>query len=156
MTLADEYVEYTVDTILQAQNHPNILPCRVFVLGHGLGAVIALLIAAMDASVTGCVIMAGLAEPVCRCLIRQLRYIQSLDGPESAYLHKRIEEAQMQADLADRDRHTLSTTATLLPFGIGPSYWLDYRKFKPISTLSSLQSLFSSCRGTGTIRSPSR
>lgn len=139
MTVTNEYVEHTVDAILQAQNHPNILPCRVFVLGHSLGAVVAPLIAAMDAAVTGCIVMAGPAEPVYRCLIRQLRYIQSLSGPESAYLDKRIEEAQSQADLADSDRLTSSTTANLLPFGIGPSYWLDYRKFKPISTLRSLQ-----------------
>ncbi|KAJ5982659.1 hypothetical protein N7451_012759 [Penicillium sp. IBT 35674x] len=139
MTLTDEYVEYTVDAILQSQNHPSILPNRVFVLGHSLGAVVAPIFAAMDASVAGCVIMAGPAEPIYRCLIRQLRYIQLLDGPEALYLSKRIHEAQVQADLADSDDLTLSTPAKQLPFGIGPSYWLDYRKFNPIRTASSLK-----------------
>ncbi|KAJ5195624.1 uncharacterized protein N7498_009062 [Penicillium cinerascens] len=128
MILTDEYVEHAVDAILQCQNHPSILPNRVFVLGHSLGAVVAPIIAAMDASVAGCIIMAGPAEPMYRCLIRQLRYIQSLDGPEALYLSKRIDEMQAQADLADSDHLTLSTPATQLPFGIGPSYWLDYRK----------------------------
>ncbi|KAJ5194796.1 uncharacterized protein N7498_008234 [Penicillium cinerascens] len=139
MTLTDEYVEHTVDAISQCQNHPSILPNRVFVLGHSLGAVVAPIIAAMDASVAGCVIMAGPAEPIYRCLIRQLRYMQSLDGPEALYLSKQIGEAQVQADLADSDHLTLSTPAKQLPFGMGPSYWLDYRKFNPIGTASSMK-----------------
>ncbi|KAJ5760681.1 hypothetical protein N7520_007837 [Penicillium odoratum] len=139
MTLTDEYVEHTVDAVLQCQNHPNILPNRVFVLGHSLGAVAAPIIAAMDASVAGCIIMAAPAEPIYRCLIRQLRYIQSLDGPEAPYLSKRIDEAQLHADLADSNQLTLSTPAKLLPFGIGPSYWLDYRKFNPIETAISIK-----------------
>ncbi|KAJ5649252.1 uncharacterized protein N7484_002975 [Penicillium longicatenatum] len=139
MTLTDEYVEHTVDAILQGQNHPNVLPERIFVLGHSLGAVVAPIVAAMEASVAGCVIMAGPAEPMYRSLIRQLRYIQSLDGPEAVLLGKRIHEAQVQADLADSDHLTLSTPAKQLPFGIGPSYWLDYRKFDPIGTASSMR-----------------
>lgn len=75
MTLTDEYVEHSVDAILQCQNHPKIHPNRFFILGHSLGAVVAPLIAAMDASVAGCVIMAGPAEPIYRCLIRQLLYM---------------------------------------------------------------------------------
>lgn len=136
MTLTDEYVEHAVDAILQCQKHPSILPNQVFVLGHSLGAVVAPLIVAMDASVAGCIIMAGPAEPIYRCLIRQLRYIKSLDGPEASYLSKQIDEAQVQADLADSDHLTLSTPPTQLPFGIGPSYWLDYRRFNPIGTAS--------------------
>lgn len=138
MTLTDEYVEHAVDAILQGQKHPEILSNRVFVLGHSLGAVVAPKIAATDASVAGCIIMAGPAEPIYRCLIRQLRYIESLDGPESLYINKQIDQAQAQAELADSDDLALSTPAKKLPFGIGPSYWLDYRNFDPIGASGSL------------------
>ncbi|KAJ5308876.1 hypothetical protein N7508_004255 [Penicillium antarcticum] len=139
MTLTHEYVEHAVDAILIAQNHPSILPNGIFVLGHSLGAVVAPMIAGMNASIAGCIIMAGPAEPIYRCLIRQLRYIQSLDGPESLYLDKQINEAQKQAELADSDHLKLSTPAKQLPFGIGPSYWLDYRNFDPIGTTRSMK-----------------
>ncbi|KAJ5287647.1 hypothetical protein N7478_003333 [Penicillium angulare] len=139
ITLTDEYVEHAMDAVLQAQNHPNILPHGVFALGHSLGAVVAPIITAMNNSTAGCIIMAGPAEPVYRCLVRQLRYIMSLDGPEALYLNKQIDATQAQAELADSDKLTLSTPAKKLPFGIGPSYWLDYRKFKPIETCASLK-----------------
>ncbi|KAJ5094112.1 hypothetical protein N7456_009973 [Penicillium angulare] len=139
ITLTDEYVEHAMDAVLQAQKHPNILPHGVFVLGHSLGAVVAPMITAMNNLTAGCIIMAGPAEPIYRCFVRQLRYIMSLDGPEALYLNKQIDAAQAQAELADSDKLTLSTPAKKLPFGIGPSYWLDYRNFKPIETCASLK-----------------
>lgn len=109
----------SVDAVLQAQNHPNILPCRVFVLGHSLGAVVAPLIDRgygcfgdrLCRHGWACGASVSMSDPT-------TRYIQSLYGPESANLDARIEEAQKQADLADSDRLTSSTTANLLPFGI--------------------------------------
>lgn len=138
ITLTDEYVEHAVDAVLQGRNHPNILYDKVFILGHSLGAVIAPMIAAMDDDVAGCIILAGPTEPIYRCYIQQLEYIKSLDGPEALYIDKQIEQARDQADLADSDHLTMSTPARKLPFGIGPPYWLDYRRFKPVETVGSL------------------
>lgn len=138
MTLTDEYVEHAVDAVLQARQHPNIISEKVFILGHSLGAVVAPMVATMDEELAGCIIMAGPAEPIYRCYIRQLEYIKSLDGPEAPYIEKQIDQAREQADLADSDRLTMSTPARKLPFGIGPAYWLDYRRFQPIERSSSL------------------
>ncbi|KAL2817572.1 Alpha/Beta hydrolase protein [Aspergillus granulosus] len=139
VTLTDEYVEYVADAVRHAHRHPSILPDQIFLLGHSLGVVIAPKVAALDASVAGCILMAGPAQPIYRCLVRQIRYTQSLDGPEAPYLGRQIDAAQAQAELADSDSLTLSTPAKKLPFGIGPSYWLDYRKFDPVGTASALE-----------------
>ncbi|KAL3455238.1 Alpha/Beta hydrolase protein [Aspergillus heterothallicus] len=138
VTLTDEYVEHVVAALSYARGHPDILPDKVFLLGHSLGAVVAPKIALLHQSVAGCIIMAGPAEPIYRCLVRQLRYIESLGGPEAPYLGRQIEQAQSQAAVADSNSLNLSTPAKNLPFGIGPAYWLDYRKFDPLGSARSL------------------
>jgi fermentation-respiration switch protein FrsA (DUF1100 family) len=46
---------------------------------------------------------------------------------------------QRQAEVADNPELSLSTPADKLPFGIGPSYWLDIRTFDPIGTAKRLE-----------------
>ncbi|OJI96968.1 hypothetical protein ASPVEDRAFT_146383 [Aspergillus versicolor CBS 583.65] len=133
ITLTDEYVEHATDAVIQAQSHPRIRADGIYVLGHSLGAVVAPRIACMD-GVSGCIIMAGPAEPIYWSFVRQLRYIKSLDGPESLYLGKQIEDAEVRAGVADGEELTMATPAKKLPFGIGAAYWLDYRRFEPIRT----------------------
>ncbi|KAJ5397039.1 hypothetical protein N7509_005152 [Penicillium cosmopolitanum] len=140
ITLTDEYIPHALDAIKQAQNHTNIEPSQIFVLGHSLGAVVAPTLVSMDLNppIAGCVIMAGPAEPIYKSYIRQLRYIESLDGPESVYAGNQIEDACAKAAMADSESLSLSTAANKLPFGIGPAYWLDYRRFDPLATLAGL------------------
>ncbi|KAF9895340.1 hypothetical protein FE257_000244 [Aspergillus nanangensis] len=139
MTLTDEYVDHAVAAVLHARKHARIAPDRVFVLGHSLGAVVAPILAATVASIAGCIVMAGPAEPMYWLAVRQLSYIESLGGPESLYLSKHIDQARVRAELADSDDLSLSTPAKKLPFGIGPAYWLDYRRFDPIGTATGLK-----------------
>ncbi|KAJ5965816.1 hypothetical protein N7481_012530 [Penicillium waksmanii] len=141
ITLTDEYIEHALDAIKQAHNHANIESSQIFILGHSLGAVVAPTLASMDLDppVAGCIIMAGPAEPIYKSYIRQLRYIESLDGPESLYAGKQIENACAKAAMADSETLTLSTAANNLPFGIGPAYWLGYRRFDPMGTLAGLK-----------------
>lgn len=137
ITLTDEYVEHATDAISRAQAHPRIRADSIYVLGHSLGAVVAPRIAGMD-GVSGCILMAGPAEPIYRSFVRQLRYIKALDGPESLYLGKQIEDAEVRAEVADGEDLTMATPAKKLPFGIGAAYWLDYRRFEPIRTAECL------------------
>ena len=137
VTLTDEYVEHATDAVLQAQMHPSICADSIYILGHSLDAVVAPRIACMD-GVAGCILMAGPAEPIYRCYVRQLRYIESLDGPESLYLGKQIDDAEVRAEVADGEELTMATPAKKLPFGIGAAYWLDYRRFEPIRTTGCL------------------
>lgn len=138
ITLTDEYMDHAIDAISQAQSHPCIDSTRVFILGHSLGAVVTPTLVAKYPSVAGCIIMAGPAEPIYRCYIRQLEYIKSLDGPESVYLDAQIEDARIKAEIADSETLSQSTPARKLPFGIGPEYWLDYRDYRPIETLKGV------------------
>ncbi|CEL09727.1 hypothetical protein ASPCAL12858 [Aspergillus calidoustus] len=114
VTLTDEYVEYVADALFHAHRHPDVLPDKVFLVGHS-------------------------QEPIYWSFVRQQRYLQSLDGPEAPYLDRKIEQAQKQAELADSESLSLSTPANQLPFGLGPAYWLDYRKFDPIGTATGLE-----------------
>jgi pimeloyl-ACP methyl ester carboxylesterase len=139
VTLTDEYVEYVADALFHAHRHPGVLPDKVFLVGHSQGTVVVPKLATLDAPVAGIILMAGPAEPIYWSFVRQQRYLQSLDGPEAPYLGRKIEQAQKQAELADSESLSLSTPANQLPFGIGPAYWLDYRKFDPIGTATGLE-----------------
>lgn len=139
ITLTDEYVPYADGAIAFAKDQKGVDPAKIFILGHSLGAVAAPTIATLNPCVAGCIIMAGPAEPIYRCLTRQLRYFISLDGPDVPYLQKQLEDAEKRAELADRDDLDLSTPATKLPFGLGPAYWLNYRSFAPIETVQTMK-----------------
>ncbi|KAJ5586828.1 uncharacterized protein N7459_002593 [Penicillium hispanicum] len=91
--------------------HPEIQSNRVFLLGHSLGAVVAPVLAAADASIAGCVVMARPAEPIYRCVIRQLRCIASLAGPQPKLLPEQIAKAEKQADAADNVSLSMSAPA---------------------------------------------
>ncbi|KAG2007900.1 hypothetical protein GB937_008091 [Aspergillus fischeri] len=137
VTLTDEYVYHVRDAIRRVRQHPSIQDDRIFLLGHSLGGLIAARLAA-EPSVAGCIIMACPAQPLYRCAIRQLLYFKSLDecaGQSSSdELSNTIAALEKQAELADGPALT-STPASQLPFGLSPSYWLEYREFDPIRSL---------------------
>ena len=138
ITLTDEYIAHALDAIQYARSYKGIDRDKIFILGHSLGAVVAPTIVAMDDRLAGCILMAPPAQSIYRCFIRQLHYFISLDGVEAPKLRELLVEAEKRAEVADSSDLSLSTPANKLPFGLGPSYWLDYRKFAPLDTVKSI------------------
>ncbi|VUC21459.1 unnamed protein product [Clonostachys rosea] len=149
VTLTDEYVYHVLDAIRQIRQNPEINPDRMILLGHSLGTLIAARLASLDTSVAGCILMAAPSEPIYRCAIRQLSYLESSGSSNKPYDNlpasdekpaesDKLKELRQQADVADRPDLDLSTPAKQLPFEIGPAYWLEYRTFDVMETLKEV------------------
>ncbi|KAF5008063.1 hypothetical protein FDECE_5646 [Fusarium decemcellulare] len=144
MTLSDEYVHHVISAVHQVRQHPEIDASKVFLLGHSLGTLIAATLTSTDLPVAGCVLMAPPAEPMYRSAIRQLRYLSSLNSEtQSGTNHDEqddyVLQLQKEADIADSPSLNSNTPAKDLPFGLGPSYWLEYREFDARETLVNVR-----------------
>ncbi|KAF4445089.1 hypothetical protein FALBO_17203 [Fusarium albosuccineum] len=144
MTLSDEYVHHVISAVHQIRQHPEIDVSRIFLLGHSLGALIAAKLTSTDLPVAGCILMAPPAEPMYRSAIRQLRYLSSLNSETQSRTNHDEEDDYMlqlhrEAEIADSPSLSLDTPAKDLPFGLGPSYWLEYREFDARETLANVR-----------------
>lgn len=139
-TLTQEY-GYALDAINRLKQHPEICADKIFILGHSLGGLMAAHLAATNDSVAGCILMATPTESMYRCLIRQVRYLISIEEDPGSLggLVPSLEDFGKQADLADSPELSLSRPAKQLPFGLGPGYWLECRSLNPIQTTKDMQ-----------------
>lgn len=130
-TLVDEYVPHAIAGVRLLQEQPDIDPERVFVLGHSLGGAIAPRIAQAEPTVAGLILLAGTAEPFHRSLLRQARYVASLNPDTAAESEPAIQKLARQIELVDDPELSAATPASELPFGLPAAYWLDLRDHRP-------------------------
>ncbi len=126
-TLSDEYVPQASGAVEVLRRHPAVDPGRVFVAGHSLGGTVAPRVAAAEPSVAGLAILAGGAAPLHWVIVRQVRYLSSLDP--SAPSPSAVEALTRQAQLVDSPDLSPATPATELPLGTPAPYWLDLRGY---------------------------
>jgi hypothetical protein len=120
------------------RQQPGIDPERIFLLGHSLGGTVAPRVAAGEPSLAGLAIFAGGAEPMQWSMVRQVRYLASLDPATAASAEPTIEALAAQARLVDSPELSESTPSEQLPFGTPASYWLDLRAQSPVAVAASL------------------
>jgi dienelactone hydrolase len=137
-TVADEYIPHALAAIELLRQHPGVDPERIFVLGHSLGGTVAPRVAAREPSLAGLAILAGGIEPLQWSMVRQIRYIASLDPATAAAAEPAIEALAEQARLVDSPELSESTPSDQLPFGTPASYWLDLRAYSPVAVAASL------------------
>lgn len=137
-TLADEYVPAGLAAIEELRRDPGVDPARLFIAGHSQGGTAAPRVAAAAPLVAGLVILAGGATPLHRSMIRQLRYLASLNPSMAAAGEGAFQTLERQADLIDSDELSPSTPAAQLPLGTPASYWLDLRDYDPVALAASL------------------
>ena len=137
-TLTDEYVPHAVAALDLLRRHPAVDPARVFVGGHSEGGTVAPRVAAR-APVAGLVILAGGAEPLHHAMVRQFRYLASLDPAQAAAQSATIEVITRQAAAVDDPGLSASTPRDDLPFGVPAAYWLDSRGYDPAAAAAALR-----------------
>lgn len=137
-TLTDEYVPHAVAAVRLLAQHQIVDGDRVFLAGHSLGGTVAPRVAASEPSVAGLVIMAGGTEPLHWNIVRQLRYLASLDPDTAPASEPFIEAMTAQARVVDNPELSPSTQPSDLPFGVPASYWLDLRGYDPIAVAAAL------------------
>ncbi len=138
-TVADEYMPQAVSAVRLLRDHPSVDPDRMFLLGHSLGGTIAPRIAADETSIAGIVILAGGAQPLQWAMVRQMRYLASLDEDAGASAQPAIDIVTKQAEMVDSPNLTASTSAGSLPFGMPAPYWLDLREYDPVKTAAAVE-----------------
>jgi uncharacterized protein len=137
-TLSDEYVPHARAAVELLRAHPEVDPERVFLLGHSLGGTVAPRIATAEPSVAGLILMAGGAEPLHWAIVRQVRYLASLDPEGEPASRRAIEDLTEKARLVDSPDLSPSTPASELPLGVPASYWLDLRGYDPAATAAKI------------------
>ncbi|KAL4868108.1 Alpha/Beta hydrolase protein [Aspergillus spectabilis] len=140
ITLLGEYSQVS-DAIRYVSRHSHIDSSRIYTLGHSLGGLLAAHAAATEQLVTGYILMATPYESIYRSAIRQFRYLASIEDSEEVAKKtlSDAEELETKAALADSSDLSLSTPAEKLPFGIGPSYWLECRRLSIQKTATQLR-----------------
>jgi uncharacterized protein len=127
-TLTDEYVPHAVAALEILRRHPAVDPARVFLAGHSQGGTVAPRVAART-PVAGLVILAGGAQPLQQAMVRQFRYLASLDDAQAAAQSAALEVVTRQAAAVDDPGLSESTPPQDLPFGVPAAYWLDQRDY---------------------------
>lgn len=137
-TLADEYLPQAAAAVHLLKQHPAVDPEQIFLLGHSLGGTVAPRVAAADPTIGGLVILAGGTEPLHWNIVRQFRYIASLDPATATASQPTIDALTEQAKLVDSLDLSPSPPAGALPFGVPAAYWLDLRRYDPVAVAAAL------------------
>ena len=137
-TLTDEYVPQARAALEFLRGHPAVDPQRLVVAGHSLGGTVAPRVAAAALPVAGIAILAGGAAPLHWTIVRQFRYLASLDPAAAAGAGPVIETLTRQARLVDSPDLSPSTPTADLPLGTPASYWLDLRDDDAAAALAAL------------------
>jgi dienelactone hydrolase len=132
-TLTDEYVPHAVAAIGLLRDHRAVDPARVFVAGHSLGGTVAPRVAAQT-PVAGLVILAGAAQPLHETIVRQFRYLASLEPAQAVDL----DALTRQAAAVDDPALSESTPNSDLPLGVPAAYWLNLRGYDAPAAAAAL------------------
>lgn len=137
-TLTDEYVPQAIDAIAMLRGNPSVDPARIFVAGHSMGGTVASRVAEAAPALAGLIVLAGGAQPLHWAIVRQMRYLASLDPGTGAASEQAIKVLTRQAQLVDSPNLSASTPASELPLGAQASYWLDLRGYDPAAAAAAL------------------
>jgi uncharacterized protein len=146
-TVADEYLPHALAALRLLRAHPAVAAEHVFLAGHSLGGTIAPRIAAADPRVAGLVILAGGAEPLQWAVVRQVRYLASLDPTTAAASQPAIDAMTALAECVDSPALSPDTPDDELPFSTPAPYWLDLRGYDPVATAAALGKPMLICQG---------
>ncbi len=95
-------------------------------------------VAAAEPAVAGLVILAGGAAPLHWVIVREIRYLASLDPATAAGSASAIETLTRQAQLVDSPNLSPATPAVDLPLGTPAPYWLDLRGYDGPAAVAAL------------------
>jgi uncharacterized protein len=137
-TLSDEYVPHATAGVKVLQGHAGVDSERVFVLGHSLGGTVAPRIAEADRSVAGIILLAGGAQPLHWVIVRQTRYLASLNPDAATASQPVIDALTEKARMVDSPELSISTPVGELPLGAPAGYWLDLRGYDPAELAAAL------------------
>ena len=136
-TVNDETVDDAVLAGALLRARPDIIPSRVFVLGHSLGGMMAPRIAQHDPKLAGLIILAGTTRRLEDVIMDQTAYLAAAAGADSDAAKGQIEA--LRSGAMKVRALTPADSASLTPLlGAPASYWLDLRAYHPAEVAAQL------------------
>ena len=137
ITVDDEVTDDAVAALQLLSQQAQVDANRVFVLGHSLGGLMAPRIATRAPTTAGVILLAAPVTLDLDTVLRQLRYIASID-PEQAEAGKDMMASIITARDALAEADPAHPPAGEF-FHAPASYWLSLRSYDPIVTTRKLQ-----------------
>lgn len=138
LTVQEETVDDAVAAVALLHQVAGFDEQRVFVLGHSLGGMLLPRIAKAAPDVAGLISLAGAARPMEDMVLDQITYLANLDGELTLEEQQSLDELVAQVALVKSPDLSLKTSASELPLGVSPAYWLDLRDYKPAQEAAKL------------------
>jgi fermentation-respiration switch protein FrsA (DUF1100 family) len=139
ITVIEETVDDAVLAAALLAKQTGIDPKRIYVAGHSLGATLAPRIAAMDKSIAGIIVMAGIIRPLDELVVEQVKYLSGLDGKITEAEQKQIDAAEQFAREVRSPELTATQQVKMLGATIPGSYFLDLRNYSAADVAASLR-----------------
>ena len=130
-TVEQETVEDAVSAAVYAKGIPEVMPDKIFILGHSLGGMMIPRIAEVSGEARGFIMMAASVTPLHELMVEQYEYIFNLDGKLS--IKERISLAQakkMSKNVAALTPDSNKKAGSL--FGVSAAYWLYLKGYDPL------------------------
>ncbi len=113
-------------------------PRAIFILGHGLGGLMAPRIATRDPAVAGLIIVNGMGRPPQDILLDRVKYYLGLDGQIDEKERMQIEDLEKKVARTKAPDLTASAPAEEMPLGRQPEFWMDLRDYRPAELAAHL------------------
>ena len=145
-TVQELIVDDARAAVASLATQPEIDAKRVYVLGHGVGGMLAPRIAA-GTPVAGIVIMAGNSTPIEEGIVRQVKYLaeigagvaEGVDGEPVDGGPIQVREAEQMAREIESPSLTASTKVSALGAQTPGSFWLDLCNYGPAHAAARLK-----------------
>jgi uncharacterized protein len=135
LTVDDEVLDDALAAIAALRLRKDVDPERIFVVGHGLGGMLAPRLAERDRRLAGLVLLAAPARSIARVLVEQTEYLVSLEGGDADA--REVVLAQLEHDAALTESADLDEDDEPI-LGAPASYWVDLRGYDPVATVARL------------------
>jgi fermentation-respiration switch protein FrsA (DUF1100 family) len=130
-TLAEGVTDDAVAAVKLLGTDKSVDAKRIYVLGHSLGGTLAPQIGVQAPSVAGLICLAGATLPVEDHVLRQFKYLYTLDGPISDEHKKELARIEQQVARLKDPKLSTDVPAKDLLLGVPASYWLALRQAMP-------------------------
>lgn len=129
ITPKQEVLDDALEALKYLRTRRDILPDKIFILGHGLGGMLAPRVAQLDTSVAGIIVINAPARPLEDALLSHVRYVLSLDTITPEKSRKQVRTLERQTQNVKSPTLTIVTPDSLLPLGTPAAYWLELRGY---------------------------
>lgn len=112
---------------------------QIFILGHGLGGMLAPKVAKLDTTVVGLIIMGGNARPLEDNIVEEVEYVYSIDGVVNNDRTKIIKKLKRMVQNVKSPVLSPATPADSLPLQVPAEYWLGLKGYNPAEAALKLK-----------------